>query len=176
MGYSGGKLAPWFGTGPIKLAATRMARDGGERLTMLTKLKTPVGETGHLKESWKAKPVLIVVDELGRTVYESGTETGVDYAPYVEWGTGLWGPKHAKYVIRPRNPNGWLRWIGKDGSPVFAKEVMHPGSPGNHMFAIGVALTEHEFDQIAAPSVERCMNRLENAIHRHGRDGRSLLA
>lgn len=154
MGYSGGKLAPWFGTGPIKLAATRMARDGGERLTMLTKLKTPVGETGHLKESWKAKPVLIVVDELGRTVYESGTETGVDYAPYVEWGTGLWGPKHAKYLIEPKNPDGWLHWIGADGVSVFARRVWHPGSPGAHMVAIAVAATEAEIHELVEPILQ----------------------
>jgi hypothetical protein len=31
---------------------------------------------------------------------------------------------------------------------MFAKEVLHPGSPGQHMFAIGAAMTEaafHEF-------------------------------
>jgi hypothetical protein len=29
--------------------------------------------------------------------------TDVFYGPYLEYGTGLWGPKHAKYVILPKN-------------------------------------------------------------------------
>lgn len=151
MGYEGGKLRPWFGTVPVKTAALRMARDGGDRLTALTRDKTPVGETGHLKESWKSKPVVIVVNALGETVYESGTETGVDHAPYVEWGTGLWGPKHAKYLIVPKKPGGWLHWIGPDGGDVFARKVWHPGSPGAHMVAIAVAVTEATIHELVEP-------------------------
>ena len=75
----------------------------------------------------------------------------MEYAPYVEDGTGLWGPKHAKYEIKPKRPGGWLRWIDPmTGDPVFARRVMHPGWPGNHMFAIGAALTEQEFDAVRA--------------------------
>ncbi|WP_144070238.1 hypothetical protein [Nonomuraea indica] len=32
------------------------------------------------------------------------------------------------HVIRPRNPNGWLRWVGSDGKVHFAKKVNHPGT------------------------------------------------
>ena len=60
----------------------------------------------------------------------------------------MWGPRRAKYEIRPKNPLGWLRFFDqKTGELVFAKRVMHPGSPGHHMFARGVALTEEPWER-----------------------------
>ena len=101
-------------------------------------------------------------------MYESGAESELEYAPYVEHGTGLWGPKHAKYLIVPKRPDGWLRWIDPDtGNPVFAKRVMHPGSPGNHMFEIGVAIAEQEFEREVEPILVRVMRELERTIYRH---------
>ncbi|WP_188188050.1 hypothetical protein [Nonomuraea sp. SYSU D8015] len=32
------------------------------------------------------------------------------------------------HVIRPKNPRGWLRWVGADGRVHFAKKVNHPGT------------------------------------------------
>jgi hypothetical protein len=150
VGYEGGTLRGWFGDGPVKHAAESMAKRGGEVLTTTTRAKTPV-DTGHLEESWGAKPVLVIVNDAGEKVYESGTETHVDYAPDVEWGTGLWGPLHAKYLIVPKKPDGWLHWVGADGRDVFAKKVWHPGSPGAHMVAIAVAATEAELHAIVEP-------------------------
>lgn len=86
---------------------------------------------------------------------------------YVEEGTGLWGPNRAPYVIRPKKPGGWLSWIARDtyvrrdgtivkpGDRVFAKEVLHPGSPGHHMVAIGEAVTRAEMEVIAHPFLAR---------------------
>ena len=71
----------------------------------------------------------------------------MDYAPHVEYGTGLWGPSGAKYPIYPKDPGGLLHWIDRDsGQHVFAKMVMHPGSPGQHMIAIAGSMAEAEFD------------------------------
>lgn len=94
-------------------------------------------------------------DEIHRTdvrqegdIYEADVESDKDYAPFVEEGTGLYGPKHAKYLIEPHDPTGWLAWPGEDGKTHFAKQVWHPGSPGQHMFAIGsavVEMSEHEW-------------------------------
>jgi Bacteriophage HK97-gp10, putative tail-component len=146
--YYGGKLAPWFDTSPNRRACERMADKGGERMTTLVKQNTPV-HFGTLRASITQKLTVVRPTPRG-LAYESGAETEIEYAPYVEHGTGLYGPRHAKYEIRPKNPDGWLRWIDRvTGEPVFAKRVMHPGSPGNHMFAIGAALTEHEFEQFA---------------------------
>ncbi len=50
-----------------------------------------------------------------------------DYADHVHEGTGLWGPKQAKFVIAAKNKKA-LRFQGK-GGPVMRKKVMHPGQP-----------------------------------------------
>lgn|SRR5512147_168462 len=50
----------------------------------------------------------------------------VPHALYQEEGTGLWGPKRAKYPIVPRRKR-MLSWVGKDGVRRFARKVMHPG-------------------------------------------------
>lgn len=122
-------------------------------MTKVVKERTPV-DTRHLKESISQK-ITVLYPRLGTWVAESGTETNVEYAPHVEFGTGLWGPRAARYEIRPRNPNGWLSWIdAATGERIFAKRVMHPGSPGSHMFAIGASLTEHAFDRIVDPALQ----------------------
>lgn len=53
-------------------------------------------------------------------------ENRVPYMAYQERGTGLWGPRHAKYPIVARRAKA-LRFIGRDGSVVFRRRVMHPG-------------------------------------------------
>lgn len=150
MGYEGAQLAPGFRQTAAKAAAFRMAEVGGRALRDKVKLRTPV-DTGALAASWKERPVLVVVNDLGEVVYESGVLTEVGYAPDVEYGTGLWGPHHAKYLIEPKNPDGVLRWVAKDGSVVFARRVWHPGSPGSHMLAISVAETEAELHALMQP-------------------------
>lgn len=53
------------------------------------------------------------------------------YAVYLHGGTGLYGPRHAKYLIVPRDRGDgrqhFLRWATPDGRFVFARKVMHPG-------------------------------------------------
>lgn len=153
MSYLGGRLQPLFDSTPVRRACVDMAETGGKRMTELVKMNTPIGHQpfaenytpGRLRASIQKK--FLTVRRRGNAmIYESGCETDVPYAPYVEEGTGLWGPRHAKYEIRPKHPDGWLSWIDPDsGQRVFAKKVMHPGSPGQHMFAIGAHLTEYEF-------------------------------
>lgn len=121
-------------------------------MTALVKANTPIGHQpfsenyipGALRASIEQK-VTVVYVQRGRIVYESGCETNLDYAPFVENGTGLWGPRRQMYEIRPKRPDGWLRWRDQEtGEVIFAKRVMHPGSPGAHMFAIGAVMVEHE--------------------------------
>jgi hypothetical protein len=165
MGYSGPSLAVVY---DFEDSAARLCHDladeGGDRMTDATRELTPVGHQpfnqgympGHLLESISKKIVVVYFDPVhGCMVYESGSETNVEYAIYVENGTGLWGPARAKYEIRPKNPLGWLRWLDDTGKPIFAKRVMHPGSPGAHMFARGAAKTEDEFHLWANHKIER---------------------
>jgi Bacteriophage HK97-gp10, putative tail-component len=160
MGYIGGKLEPWFDTSPNLRFIRRAADAGGAHMTRVVKQRTPV-DTRYLQQSIEQK-LVVLHRRAGTWVAESGCETNVEYAPYVEHGTGLWGPRAARYEIRPRNPRGWLRWIDPiTGDPVFAKRVMHPGSPGAHMFAIGASLTEAAFEQIVDSSLQRWAREVE---------------
>lgn len=168
MGYQGAHLPTWFSnTEAIEECCEEIADAVGDFMQRTTVQNTPI-DTGWLRQEIRKKITVVTRNERGEKVYETGSETSVEYAPYVEHGTGLWGPRHARYVIKPRNPDGWLRWINPEtGEPVFAKRVMHPGSPGAHMFAIGVAMAEHSFEALAEGPIRKCMVKLERSIHRH---------
>lgn len=135
-------------------AAMAMAHRGGDRMHELTVINTPIGGRdqrggggGNLRSSWYQIPVHRIRTPKGRG-FQSGVATQTEYAPHVESGTGLYGPKGAKYEIRPRTPGGYLRWVDpRTGREVFAKRVMHPGSPGAHMVATAAALVEAEFER-----------------------------
>jgi hypothetical protein len=162
--YRGPSLAHLFDfEDDAKKLSHDLAREGGSRMTDNVRRLTPVGHRpfepgytpGHLLASIETKIVVVYFDTaIGAMVYESGSETNVDYAPYVENGTGLWGPTRAMYEIRPKNPDGWLRFHDEHGNVVFAKRVMHPGSPGAHMFVRGAALTDEQFREWADREVE----------------------
>jgi hypothetical protein len=51
--------------------------------------------------------------------------------------------------------------VTKPGDRVFAKEVLHPGSPGQHMVAIGAHMTEAEFEQAAQPTLDKWADEIE---------------
>lgn len=165
MAYEGGRLAPWFSSKPNDRFCRRLARKGGARQTQLTKLKTPV-DSGALRDSIEQKVLVITVDEHGDRVYEDGCETDSAYGAAREHGSGLWGPHHAKYEIRPKNPEGWLHWVDPHtGQDVYAKRVMHPGSQGAHMFAIAAAMTEKEIDGLARDLLLRWKAEVERQNH-----------
>lgn len=97
----------------------------------------PGGDGVHMRDEVHSSELISLMD-----VYEKKVGSDKIYAPYVEEGTGLYGPKHAKYLIVPLTPGGWLAWPGFDGEMHLARMVWHPGSPGQHMFLIGGELTE----------------------------------
>jgi hypothetical protein len=151
--YYGGRLAPFFERTGVHELCLEMVNHGGERMTHLVKINTPVGHQpftedyipGALRASI-TKKLTTFSTRGGRMVYESGAFTDVSYAPYVENGTGLYGEYRRKYLIVPKKPGGWLSWIDQQtGQRIFARKVMHPGSPGSHMFEFGAAITEQEF-------------------------------
>jgi hypothetical protein len=155
VGYHGGSLVSLFdekAQAATRLAARRMAERGTDRMHSVTVENTPIGGRalegdggGNLRSSWYTLPVQRVVHESGDPAYEGVVASNVDYAPHVEYGTGLWGPKKAKYEIKPKTPGGWLAWRGPNGM-VYAKSVMHPGSPGQHMLQTGGFVAEYEAD------------------------------
>lgn len=162
MPYEGGKLAPWFDTGPIDNALKNMARLGVRRGKELAVENTPV-ETGDLKRSWKeSRAHKVVGSTYPGSGYGAEWYTEISYAPYVEHGTGLWGPEHRKYMILPKTPGGTLHWVGADGQDVYAKSVMHPGSPGAHMLALSAAKLEFEMDYVLKPALSQWARETEH--------------
>lgn len=135
MAYTGGSLTTLFDAS--QQAATKdtlrdLANTAIDVWKETTVKETPV-VTGELKAGWYTTKAVWA----GATV-ESKIQNNVEYAPHVEYGTGLWGPNKAKYPITPKKPGGWLRWIDpKTGKEVFARKVMHPGSPGRYMVSKG---------------------------------------
>lgn len=143
------------------LAGTYVAHRARDVFKSRTEENTPK-DTGELRAGWETGPVVHF-----KWGWESNVYTEISYAPHVEWGTGLWGPKHAKYIIKPKLPGGVLAFFARlhtpegkpvldeannpvEGEMVFARYVMHPGSPGQHMLATGAAMAETELDRIGA--------------------------
>lgn len=154
IGYVGERVAPIFDDdGRIDAALLGMVGALADRGQGVIEQNTPV-DTGELRSSWYETPPSRVRVGPVRG-FEVRVTSDVDYAVFVEHGTGLYGPRHAKYPIRPKVEGGVLRWQdGATGEWRYATEVMHPGSPGQHMVAIGVALVEYEFSTICEPYTE----------------------
>lgn len=126
----------------------------GDKLEYWIKRKTPK-KTRTLVDSIQAGPVMIGAKEVtlkgkrGRrrkqTIisipYSVEVSTDVDYAPWVEWDTGKYGPRGSTYQIPSvTRPGKYLRFRhSKTGEWVFVTKVNHPGSPGAHMFRDGSA-------------------------------------
>jgi hypothetical protein len=174
VGYRGAKLANIFPDAPARQTVRRITDKGGDLMLAQVKAHTPV-ESGELKASWLSTPAKPGFDLLGfffkRTVF-----TEVSYAPYVEYPTGLYGPKHAKYPIRPKDPAGWLHWVGKDGKDHFAKLVMHPGSKGAFMLAKAMHDVKVELPIFGMAGVEEWVKEMEAVIDKEAAAGRARMA
>lgn len=103
----------------------------------LAKQNAPV-RTGNLRRSIHTE-----VLESTRALARVSVGTDVEYARTVEFGSGLYGPRHARYPIVPRTRRA-LFWPGA-AHPV--RRVMHPGVQP-HPFLIP-ALRDH-VDEIKA--------------------------
>lgn len=121
--------------------------------------ETPVGEGAHvthLRDSY------YIVGP--RTTVRTATfrvTTDVEYAPWVEWDTGIHGPKGSKYIITGKRGNLLSFYWKKKGKKVVTRYVMHPGSAGAHMFAKGADALER-----ALP--KRMNNFVIQEARRHG--------
>lgn len=152
MGYVGDDLPSLFDRGPATKALRSMAALGGDTLLRYVKANTPV-DKGRLRQSWYRTTVKPHRSIAG-SGYETSVETQTPYAAEVEHGTGLWGPEHKKYLIKPKKPGGSLSWV-QGGRRVFAKSVWHPGSPGAHMMALGAVKTEATLEPALEPALVR---------------------
>lgn len=130
-----------------------MTNTTGDAIHDLIIENTPV-DTRNLRTSWHREPAAPAIRSGQATTYKTTVSTSVSYAPYVEEGTGLWGPENRKYLIIPKKGNT-LHWKDSAGHSHFAARVMHPGSPGAHMVAVSMAKVEHSNDAIVAGDLEQ---------------------
>jgi hypothetical protein len=186
MGYEGDSLLDLVTPveAGIREAGMAMAEDLRDLGKDYIQQNTPV-ETSKLRGSYKTTPVTTIIEmQIGR-VWQGLVYTTVDYAPHVEYGTGLWGPEHKKYKIEPKKPGGvlafrpYLRDGGKVvlsdggfGSPttgpmVYRNFVMHPGSPGQAMFRLGAARAEYAKERWS----DRGLRLFENSINKKVKSG-----
>lgn len=93
--------------------------------------QTPV-DTGRLRAGNQ-----LVVDPPEGWSVTGRVQNLVEYALDVHDGTG-------PHVIRPRDPNGVLRFTGADGGIVYAKYVNHPGTRPRPFLAEGAAMAAPE--------------------------------
>lgn len=151
MGYVGGKLEPWFGQKPVDVlmrnAPVLVVAEGRE----IAEKNTPV-DTGDLRANWTADKKAKRSVSLVGVAWRASWGNDLEYAAYVNYGTGLYGPEHKKYLILPKKPGGTLHWVDRlTGQDVYAKSVMHPGSPGNYMLEISADFVEATWDKIIKP-------------------------
>ena len=160
--YYGPKLDEVFDEKPLTRALYRMADKGGDRLHEFIVAFTPI-RTGNLATSWYRKPVAVRYHGPS-PAFTSSVVTDVDYAPYVNYGTGLWGPEHRKYLIEPHAPNKFLSWIDPlTGRRVFARRVWHPGSEGHHMIEKAGSVIHATLNEMMMPELERYKREAEAA-------------
>jgi len=160
MGYSGGKLQPWFGSAPVdtflKAAVVMVATQGRE----IAEKNTPI-ETGDLRAAWESdKRPRRAVSFVG-VGWKASWSNSVEYAQHVNYGTGLYGPEHKKYLILPKKPGGTLHWVDKSGVDLYAGGVMHPGSPGNFMLEISADYVEATWQRIVRPALKVWTKQME---------------
>lgn len=151
--YIGPDLSAAFDDAPVRESLRRMADTGGDRLHALIAELTPI-KTGNLATSWYRKETARELHGI-KMAYVSRVATDVDYAPYVNYGTGLFGPHHTKYLIEPHPPNQFLSWIDPlTGRRRYARHVWHPGSEGAHMVEKAAGAVEGFLDEIMLPDLE----------------------
>jgi hypothetical protein len=160
--YYGPKLPEIFAEEPVTRTLWRMADKGGDRLHDYIVAFTPI-RTGNLATSWYREPTR---RELHGTspAYVAPVATDVDYAPYVNYGTGLWGPEHRKYLIEPHPPNKFLSWLDPlTGKRVYARRVWHPGSEGHHMIEKAGSVIHATLNEMMLPELEAYKREAEAA-------------
>jgi hypothetical protein len=140
-----------------------MVRVGISYAKEIAVTNTPV-LTGHLKAEWKESPAdhfLKTMTFLGLG-WQGSWYNDVEYALYVDEGTGLYGPEHRKYLILPKTPGGTLHWVDKlTGKDVYAKRVLHPGSPGHHMLQTSADALEVNWVGLMRPVLDNWAHQVE---------------
>lgn len=87
--------------------------------------------------------------------YVSVGNANAPYAAAIHGGSGLYGPKHARYPITPRFRKA-LRWTN-GGKFVFAKAVMHPGVKADPFLTNAVTAETPAIEKLFATAIENAL-------------------
>jgi len=93
---------------------------GGRAVSIAQNTTTITNRTGAGRGGWKYRTSKV------RNGAQVDVTNKVRHMYYQEHGTGVFGPKRAPYVIRPRRGK-FLRFVASGGQVVFARQVTHYG-------------------------------------------------
>lgn len=147
-----GRLEDMINPGAVDVAGEAIALEALEEFQDYVKDNTPIDTNPYRDRPGRPRGAARDSVERSRVVKRAGAWRGSVFTedevfPFIEWDT----PPH---TIRPKDPDGWLSWRDRrTGERIFAKEVRHPGTKGQHSFAIGAAKTEAELERIAQPAL-----------------------
>ena len=108
--------------GDIKEACYKGIIRGAKTIQKNAKLLCPVGETGHLRNSIKTK------GQIKQDGAETQVYTNLEYAPYVEFGTGQRGAE--SNVDRPDGIAYKADWKGQAAQPYMTPAYLHAKNSG----------------------------------------------
>lgn len=98
---------------------------GPERLTEFEQRYVALNSKFHSRSGNLVKQTKVKVVRTGRGARRIRSTNAAKYAAAQDSGSGLYGPKRAQYLIRPRKKKA-LRFSA-GGKMVFANYVVHPG-------------------------------------------------
>jgi hypothetical protein len=99
--------------------------------------------TGRLAASIKDKGPFVDVERIHGSV---GTD--LPYSRVVERGSGLYGPTHSKYTIRPVRRQYMKFYWRRVGHVVYLQKVRHPGQRGKHFLLNAARIAARRYNML----------------------------
>lgn len=131
----------------IRFAIDRGMRNVARAMAATMRELVPV-DSGALRNS-----IRIEHPALMHYVIKAGNpDAGVDYAIWVEFGTGIHGDGNGWYTITPNDADALHFTV--NGEEVFTQFVRHPGSPAQPYFRPGFTRHRDDFERIVMDEVE----------------------
>ncbi len=107
--------------GNVKESAKKGLERGAKKIQKNAKYLSPV-DTGHLRNSIKIK------SQITQEGVEAQVYTNLEYAPYVEFGTGVRGA--SSHMERPEGVHYNARWMGQKPQPFLTPAYLHAKNTG----------------------------------------------
>ena len=108
--------------GDIKESSKKGLERGAKKIQKNAKYLCATGNTGHLKNSIKTK------SKATQSGAEAQVFTNLEYAPYVEFGTGQRGRE--SNIDRPQGVSYKANWKGQSAQPYLTPAYLHAKNTG----------------------------------------------